>query len=169
MIDTWARHLAAVSEARRLIKLVLDNNPAFQELDGGPFGGAAGSPAADALARDPHYTAYVHLTAALDALKPVPAVSDLAGGIGLPLVARLAEIAPALPRRANPVRPEAAPELASLERLRQRLRYVLETAPESPAVVAPLMEPAGGEARVAIVRNAATRGPTSPAHGSAPK
>lgn len=78
MIDTWARHLAALREARRLTAMILANNPAFAALDGGvqrSGGAAAGDRTAleSALENDSVYHAYGHLSAALALLEPAHA------------------------------------------------------------------------------------------------
>lgn len=69
MIDTLARHLAALSEARRLMGLVLANNPDFVAWQ------RSADPAIEAtLAGDRTFVAYRHLEAAVDLLRPEPFV-----------------------------------------------------------------------------------------------
>lgn len=69
MIDTLARHLAALSEARRLMGLVLANNPDFVAWQ------RSADPAIEAtLAGDRTFLAYRHLEAAVDLLRPEPFV-----------------------------------------------------------------------------------------------
>lgn len=161
MIDTWARHLAAVGEARRLIRLVLQNNAAFRAFEeaSGAWPGEAPVPAD--LAQDPQFIAYVHLTKALEALQPIPTAGCAAVQAAQPLSERIGEVKPA---RASG-RPEevafeaAAPEPApnadadGLARLRARLRYVLEGAPEEVQAAPVHWCATGEEAHVAIVRS----------------
>jgi len=151
MIDTWARHLAAVGEARRLILMVLENNPAFRALSQSPV--AAGQPTS-VLSADVHCRAYVHLNEALAALRHVPSVGEAAGEPREAFSARIADIAPAaLATEGSAAAVEE--EQDALSRLRQRLRYVLgepEAAPADVVAVAPDWAASGEEARVAIVR-----------------
>lgn len=78
MIDTLARHVAAVSEARRLLAMVLANNPAFAALaqldakrhEPSADPNASREPFEKALADDPYFKAYCHLTYAVDLLRP---------------------------------------------------------------------------------------------------
>lgn len=154
MIDTLARHLAAVSEARRLVRMVLDNNPAFRafEADGADLRAAhlLGN-----LGADRYFSAYCHLNDAIAALtlentalaEPAPS---------LPLSERIAEITPATARpdsrcsalaQTSPAAAETAPAT-----LQQRLRYVLDTPSEHAGVPSSWTQPRD-EARVAIVRH----------------
>lgn len=70
MIDTLARHIAALQEARRLVRMVLANNPAFGAINRLETERCeiAGPAAADLFTNDANFRAYCHLTDALAAL-----------------------------------------------------------------------------------------------------
>jgi hypothetical protein len=70
MIDTLARHIAALQEARRLVRMVLANNPAFGAISRLETERCeiAGPAAADLFTNDANFRAYCHLTDALAAL-----------------------------------------------------------------------------------------------------
>jgi hypothetical protein len=122
MIDTLARHLAALSEARRLLSLVLANNPAFEAFKieaaqakaadpAGKKSGPAVEPAVGpGLSDDPYFAAYRHISAALALLEPrrEPAA---AGVVDEPISARVTLLdAERARREEQPRAPLAAPE-----------------------------------------------------------
>jgi len=171
MINTLARHLAAISEARRLIGLVLANNPAFGAFVAPDGRLPVGLAAPGELSNDCYFKAYCHLTDALAALgqEPLLNVETPNGcGAGDRVLDQIAAIAPCRVQSQAPpvaVRPNARCELASLSEprglatLRQRLGAVpdrLGTAPDRLVRAADMSVPvwtaSGDEARVAIVR-----------------
>lgn len=170
MIDTWARHLAAIGEARRLIGLVLQNNAVFRAYQGRAGAGQPELPVPAELARDPQFTAYVHLTKAIEALQPIPTPGDVAVETRRALSKLVSEIKPSHKPPAGDLGqtqvvspgPVAACDGADLARLKARLSYVLEEAPEAAVTAAAHWGATGGEAQVAIVR---ARDLPSPAPG----
>jgi hypothetical protein len=164
MIDTLARHLAALSEARRLVRMVLVNNPAFVAYEQG----IPDERTIAALGSDPNYAAFRHLNDAIAILTPEPvlAVSEP----GLTLSDRILDIQPAVAagyeRPLAPDQPSHGAQdmdhesnLPSLPTLGDRLRYVLEEPPfefsDGAAQEGELRGPSCGhdEAHVAIVRH----------------
>lgn len=73
MIDTLARHIAALSEARRLVAMILTNNPAFKALLQAKAGQQIDVVAhlERVLATDKVYLAYCQLGEALADVQPV--------------------------------------------------------------------------------------------------
>ncbi len=69
MIDTLARHLAALQESRRLMVMVLARNPSFSAWRdrGASAEGEADDPQ---LASDRYFQAYRHIQSAIDLLEP---------------------------------------------------------------------------------------------------
>ena len=103
MIDTLARHFAAVAEARRLLAMVLANNPAFVKLAGrdairhDPCS-AGKQPMERALEDDPYFKAYCHLSYAMDVLKPVCAAAPSAAPRpGIPISQQIVTLEPSCP------------------------------------------------------------------------
>lgn len=166
MIDTLQRHLAALSEARRLVHMVLVNNPSFVAL--AHPGAAPGERAAAeaALANDRYHAAYGRLNEAIALLTPEPEVATDAEPTTRRLADKIVALKPHLPAAA--VRPPAliAPAAAPLPRaqtatpaepppsrtasLEERVRYVLD-APAGDGAGANPWPPGRDEAKVAIV------------------
>ena len=160
MIDTLARHLAAVSEARRLVRMVLDNNPAFRAFDAG--GGLPLAPVPGALAADRYFAAYCHLNDAIAALTlESEANAKAEPAQPLTLSEAITQIVPAAIKpgpRCGLLTPGSSPnDAADRAILRNRLRYVLD-APCEHAGVPPSWNQPGDEARVAIVRHGEPNG-----------
>ncbi|MBX9926417.1 MAG: hypothetical protein K2Y05_08675 [Hyphomicrobiaceae bacterium] len=77
MIDTLARHLAALQEARRLLTLVLARNPSFAEWRERSAHAALESD--PQLSNDRYYQAFRHVQAAIDLIEPKPEVLGKSG------------------------------------------------------------------------------------------
>jgi hypothetical protein len=154
MIDTLSRHLAALSESRRLMAMVLANNKnfvEFQKVDQRALMGPA-DPALAALRAalddDPYYRAYCHLNYAIALLSPPSqqTVNSCATQV-LALADQIVELTPApAPTWDCPSRARCAASLApadcaarrcaedgksdrSLATRAERLRYVLQDPP----------------------------------------
>lgn len=167
MIDTLARHLAALHEARRLVRMVLVNNPAFVAFE--QMGATADGRVDAALACDGYYAAFCHLNDAIALLSPelgpVPTRADAA------LCERIVELKPAAPSQHQPdaapasTRPKCGSPTGerALSSLSERVRYVLEQPPDDGPPPLVLDHPVGrDEAKVAIVwRDQATAAGTN--------
>ena len=151
MIDTLARHLAAISEARRLLRMVLGNNPAFRAIADSDGALPPGTPVPSALGTDRYFAAYCHLTDALAALTIDPDGDGRATAKARPLAERIVEIKRASVPAVTPT-PDA-PDPSHLTSLRQRLKYVLDAPPAGLQAVAPEWPGTLAESRVAIVRS----------------
>lgn len=93
MIDTWARHVAALREARRLTAMILANNPAFAALHGrGASDDRTVAELQSALGGDRIYEAYGHLSAALALLEPAKCEPSVLGLNAVTLLPAPAEV-----------------------------------------------------------------------------
>ena len=148
MIDTLARHLAALHEARRLVRMVLVNNPAFVALE--TVVATPDGPAAAALTDDRYYQAFLHLNDAIGLLSPEPGAEPAPADATLcERIVELAPAAPSLHQQAPPAHMQCVSLTCeqALPTLSERVRYVLEEQPaESPSL-------RRDEAHVAIVRH----------------
>lgn len=161
MIDTLARHMAALSEARRLTAMVLANNGAFTARQRA----IANSDAAQiealeaALTADHIYQAYRHLEAALAEIQPPghpsgpPQPANLALGDRISLIGASAPVS--LTQAAQI--PDAAPPPGGAVSLAERLSRVLELTAMAevpaaqPQAASVLYASQRDEARVSIV------------------
>ena len=151
MIDTLARHLAAVSEAQRLLRMVLANNPAFREFAANGSSPSGRNATPRALDTDRYFKAYCLLNDAIAVLTAEP--NSLPPGAAIPTPST-----PPLSERINEILPQAAPHhepapLPDLDFVRQKLRVVLNASPEAACAAPPPWSPPLDEARVAIIRH----------------
>ena len=165
MIDTLARHVAALSEARRLTGMILANNPAFVALQRLETGHDRSSLEAE-LAGDRVYVAYRNLSAELAVLQPTAEYKSAPLSLSIALIPKPAPVEPERTCALTPCRHDKSS-------VGDKLRYVLgESA--IPAEAAPErieravgFEPRPFEASVAIVRrdvNSKQDRPAAPVH-----
>ena len=150
MIDTLARHVAALSEARRLTGMILANNPAFVALQRLETGHDCSSLEAE-LASDRVYVAYQNLSAELAVLQPAAQSNSTPLSQSIALIPKPAPVEAERRCALTPCRHDKSS-------VGDKLRYVLGE-PAIPAEAAPErieraagFEPRPIEASVAIVR-----------------
>lgn len=105
MIDTLARHYAALSEARRLLAMVLDRNPSFAAFRDGSAGTAVNDD-------DAYFRAYRHVSEAIALIEPE--LASIEYGEAARRIADIVPLSAALPS-ARTVRLSEALETAHRE------------------------------------------------------